>query len=249
MYAGGQLPNRLKRNSAVLLLFFCACASDRYIGSIGARGTYSNRGFGLVLDLGQGDLAKRWQAFDPKTPELIGLEQRPMWINAPIDLDGDGTLRADETTQHYRPTIRLVARTASTATVATSSITPQIDIDVAILGGEEAARPIDNVTRAAARELLGASAVLEGELSKRQLGPDFDARIASGKVAGKEFKLAVIDQSGFYATETAVTRRQAVRVLLTAAKIDSALIEDFQRVLSGLVLSARGGALKKQEQW
>lgn len=251
MHPGRQLQNRLTALAIAAGLLISGCASDRYVGSVGARGAYGNRGYGLALDLRRGNLDARWQVIDPRSPGEHDPALVPAMLDVPIDLNGDGTLSMDETTRHHRPTVRLLARTASTSSTATSStavVIPRIDLDVAILGGAAAARPLELVTRQAAAELVGAQATV-GEPTKRTVAPDYQARITEGSTGDGQFMLAVIDQPDFYATESAATRRQVVRVLLLAPQLTPPLREDFRTLLGAITLNARGAPTTSQEQW
>jgi hypothetical protein len=244
MHVGRQLPHRLIA-IAITIAAFSACISERYLGSVGDGRRYSNRGFGIVLDLGHGDLSQRWLLTDPRALQDFPADARPQLVDAPLDLDGNGLLAIDETTRHLRPTARLVTLTG---TVASSTITARVDIDVVILGGDEKKLSLEDVTRASVHQMLGKSAVIT-ELGSRRASPDFEAKVADGRYEGGAFRIAVIDQKDFYSPEIQLSRRQAVRVLMTAPAIDEAFRSEHELILEALVLNQRGAPTTTQEEW
>lgn len=217
------------------------CASSRYVGSIGPSGVYANLGYGLTLNLQASELSARWQVIDPEAPDAALPADRPGELNAPLDVDGDGELEPRETTRHLRPTLRLLARSSSAAGA-------RIDVDVVILGGAEASRPLDDVALVALRELLGPT-TQPGEWAAVRIAPSFHARVTSGTTGTGAYRLAVIDQTGFQGEAAAQPRRQSVRVLLVAPSIGDALSADFDRVLGALSLAAQGGPVGRQDKW
>ncbi len=225
----------------VAALAASGCASSRYVGSIGPSGVYGNLGYGLTLNLQAGELSARWQVIDPEALHTAPAADRPGELNAPLDVDGDGELEPRETTRHLRPTLRLLARSSSAAGA-------RIDVDVVILGGPEATRPLEEVADAALRELLG-PATEPGEWAAARVAPSFHARVTSGRAGAGEYRLAVIDQAGFQGEAAAQPRRQSVRVLLVAPTLPDALRRDFDRVLSALSLAAQGGPVGRQDKW
>ena len=82
MFTGGRIPDRLttpraskgwgaRRAAALtvcLALAASACISSRYVGSLGASGFYSNRGYGIAIDFTHADLLDRWTVIDPVNP-------------------------------------------------------------------------------------------------------------------------------------------------------------------------------------
>lgn len=220
-----------------------ACASERYVGSLGGTMTYANLGYGFSLTLKQNELDQRWRAIDPQNPELEPPETRPLIMDAPIDLDGDGDPRMGETVRHLRPVLRLMSLTSTGA---------KIDIDVFIQGRPNATRPIDEILRLQVAELTR-SASISAEVSRRIVRPKQVTRIVEipgehERLGRPEMRLALIDQPNFNAENGAV-RRQVVRVLLEAPEITPELRADHERILDALTLHWHGGPTTPKDVW
>lgn len=241
MHTRRQLPHRLTLGLGVLtvglVLGAAGCGTSRYVGSVGPSGVYGNLGYGLTLNLQAGELSARWKLVSPDAPEEAPPGASPEALNAPLDLDGDGELEGRETMRHLRPTLRLIARSSSVAAV-------RLDVDVVILGGAEAERPLDEVARAARVELAGAPTG-EDAWTELRVAPSFHARALSGP----GFRLAVIDQVGFQGEAAATPRRHSVRVLLVAPEVTPALAADFELVLGALSLASQAGPVSRQDKW
>ena len=215
------------------------CVSDRYIGSIGPTGSYSNRGYGVSLPLSHESLAARWKAVDPRVvaggPSSLELTV----VEDPVDINGDGILHIDETTRRVEPMLRLVSRT-STGT--------WIDVTVRILGGPLATRPLPELMADAFHSVAGRLGKRQ-EWESRKLGPDFEALVAEVSPPSRDVtRVAVIDHADFIA-EDEVERRQLIRVVLYSPPLTAELRADYNRVLDAVVLNARGAPLTILEQW
>lgn len=242
MHTRRQLPHRLSGGLRAwalggVLLAATGCGTSRYVGSVGPSGVYGNLGYGLTLNLQAGELSARWKLISPEAPDDAPPGSAPEVLNAPLDLDGDGQLEGRETMRHLRPTLRLLARSSSAAGA-------RLDVDVVILGGAEASRPLDDVARAARVELVGPPAG-EDAWTELRVAPAFHARALSGP----GFRLAVIDQVGFQGESAAEPRRHSVRVLLRAPDLTPALAADFDLVLSALSLASQAGPVSRQDKW
>lgn len=220
----------------LLALGLSACASPRYIGTLGRGDIYANRGYGVVANLSQGGLTDRWTVVDPSDLEQIAPADRPARVRGQIDLNGNGLLELPETIVFYEPTLRLLSKTSSTA---------RIDLDVQILGENNFAIPLDALvaldlkaaaTSSAARD--AAFAAIErrtvGEAQARVV--ELDARTDRGP---RRLRLAIVDVPDFE-TETKTVRRQIVRVRLTAPALDDAMRADLGHLLDGLLVARRG---------
>lgn len=232
---------RLGLAVAVFITSGAGCASARYVGTIAPTGVYGNLGYGLTLNLQANELSARWKVIDPASPEDGPPADRPLEVNAPLDLDGDGELEGRETTRFLRPTLRLLARSATAAGA-------RVDVDVVILGGAELERPLDEVAASALRELVGPSAVA-AEWTTSKIAPDFEARTTTGSAGLGAYRLTVIDQTDFQGEAAARPRRQSVRILMVAPTMTDALATDFDRVLGALSLAAQGGPVGHQDRW
>lgn len=220
-----------------LAVLSTACGTSRYVGSVGPSGVYGNLGYGLTLNLQAGELSARWKLVSPESPEDAPAGASPQVLNAPLDLDGDGQLEGRETMRHLRPTLRLLARSSSAAAV-------RLDVDVVILGGAEAERPLDDVARAARVELVGPPTG-DDAWTELRVAPTFHARA----LRGPGFRLAVVDQVGFQGESAATPRRHSVRVLLVAPEVTPALSADFDLVLGALSLASQAGPVSRQDKW
>lgn len=252
MHARRRLPYRVtprtKGFGGLLLLglLLTACASPRYVGSIGRDGTYSNRGFGLAIRLQHEGLSERWEAIDPSQLEKAPAHMRPRLVTQPLDLDSDGHLQITERQEYSKPTLRLLSRTSSTA---------WIDVDVAIARGPHKADPLDELLTSELRELAKTSSATAtavdqaiASMAKRRVVPDFEARVTELSTPEGFFRLALIDHDDFQA-EQGIIRRQLVKVLLTADQRRPQLAEDHDRLLEAAILNRRGSSETLREQW
>lgn len=212
------------------LIALCAsgCASDRYTGSIGRDGAYTNRGYGFTVLLTQ--LEDRW-----------AVSEQIRAFDSPIDVDGDGLVEIDETRRIRRPTLKLESKTSSAA----------INIDVAILGKNNKAVSLDGIAliEIAKLEIRTASvstssAATSANMVTAQIG-GFPARVVD---IPPDRRLALIDVDEFIAEESQ-TRRQIISVMLRARVMTAAIREDFESVLRALVINRRGGSETQQEKW
>lgn len=252
MHAGRQLQDRVKTSPlkrlgplALLLLsgFAAGCVSDRYVGSIGRDGTYSNRGWGFGVRLNNGGLDQRWQAIDPEHLESAPPDLRPVVHDEPIDLDGDGVLEMSETTHYLTPTLVLASKTSSGAVIS---------VEVAILGGSDVNLSIDGLVIPEIRRLAGTSSVAIGPIARRRIGAMWDARIAEANTKKRGlpygYRVVLIDQRDFVAEEN-LTRRQLVQVVLAAPGITESLRRDLDTFVKAMFLSRFAGAATEQERW
>jgi hypothetical protein len=227
---------------APALALAVGCTTPRYIGSIGRDGTYSNRGYGMAILLASGGLAERWQPIDPSETDAAPKGARPTVVTAPLDIDGDGLLEVTERQLHAHPTLRLLSRTSTAA---------RIDVEVGILGGKNAAAPLEALLFDAMRKVAKtSSAAAAGSVAgavARTVSPDFDARV--GEIETDRFyRIAVIDHGGFLAEE-GIRRRQLVTVVLAAPSNAAAFTEDHDRVIGAMILNRRGSSTTIREQW
>jgi hypothetical protein len=251
MHARRQLPNRVSTRNVLLALLASvlasACISDRYVGSIGRDGTYSNRGYGFAVLLLLDGLDKRWTAIDPAFPQHAPDDLMQEIRDEPIDLDGNGELDMGETTRFLVPTLRFV----STSTPSEA----EMYVDVAIIGGTAKDAPLDSLLIHELRRLARTSTSADHIVStstKETVSSSFDARIAEARApeaaGGKMYRVAVVDQNEFVA-EQGVKRRQLIRVVLAAPELNAQLREDHNKVLRALVLNRKAGAETTQERW
>jgi hypothetical protein len=219
------------------------CTSPRYVGSIGRDGTYSNRGYGIAIRLSANGLAERWDPIDPTATDRVPKNLRPKEKNGPLDVDGDGFLRLTERTQHLTPALRLLSRTSSVA---------RIDVDVLILGGNNKTAPIDALMALELKHRAGTSTASVGgaitSMKRRKVAPDFDARVAEIRTPTGFERIALIDHGDFRAEE-GLTRRQVVKVVLSARRKNEMLVADHERLLDGVILNRRGSSETVREQW
>jgi hypothetical protein len=243
VHPGRLVPHRLSRAALLPSLLSLAaglagCVSDRYVGSIGPTGLYVNRGYGLVLDLGQADLDERWRVVDPLDPASAPPGQAVELREALLDLDGDGVLHHDELQRHARPTLRLVSRSAT--------VSATLEVDVEILGGKNGGNDFDGWTQLVLGELAGRE-VSPQEWRRRKLGPDFPARVAELSEAG--LRVGLVDHGQFLA-ENDRFRRQIVRVVLRApGGLDDALRADHDFLLRALSLNHQAAPLRRDETY
>ncbi len=233
--------------ASLLASTVAACASPRYVGSIGRNNTYSNRGFGVTVDLNSGGVLSRWQALDPSDLKDVPLAVQPKRVREPLDLDGDGYLQITEATVLYRPALRLIARTSSVATM---------DLDVQILGSNNATVPLDALVGLDLKRYAGSStaAVSQGfaSIERTELTGGVKARIAQVKAhaeAGQpSLQLLVADVPNFV-SEEGLPRRHIVRLVLRAPTLTEQMRQDFKHVVAGLLVAPKGAPLSKDEQW
>jgi hypothetical protein len=221
MHAGRRVSYRLILALAVSA-GMSACASDRYIGSIGRDGTYVNRGYGFAVLLTK--IEDRWNVPD----QVNGFD-------SPIDVDGDGLMELDETRHIRRPTLKLESKTSSAS----------ITIDVTILGKNNRNASFDGLALLELAKLASTS-------TTSSAAPSFEIRKLGGfpvRVAElPEYRLALIDVEDFIAEENQ-TRRQIIKVLLRAKEITAGLRRDFDEVLGAMILNRKGGTETAQEKW
>lgn len=230
-----------------LLLLGAACASPRYVGSIGRNDVYSNRGFGVLVDLSKGGVLSRWTAIDPSDMDAVPVAQRPRRVREPLDLDGDGLLQVTEATVYYDPSLRLVSKTSSVA---------KMDLEVQILGENNETVPIDGLLGLELKRRAGTSSTAQAaafaSIERRRLTGDVDARVAEVRTridgAPRTVRLLLADVPDFLAEE-GQTRRHIVRLELTAAELDAQMREDFDTVVAGMLLAPKGARTTTQEKW
>ena len=229
--------------AAALLLgaALTACASDRYVGSIGETHTYSNRGYGFTVDLAKAGVLDRWRVIDPRDPWAEPPATRPVVMDSPLDLDGDGDQRNFETFRHLLPMLRLVSKTSTGA---------QVDLNVEIRGGKtKRLRPLDELIRDEAR-FISRAEIGVTEPERFQVPPGFEGRAIeipqSTTNIGAAFRIALIDQPDF-AGEVG-PRRQLVSVVLTAPEITEPLRADHLRIVQAIILSRRAAPLEDREK-
>lgn len=235
---------RLYSGALALALAASACAPARYLGSIGSDRTYVNRGYGLVAKLAVNGLLDRWEVVTHEGPDHVPLHLRPRLSSESLDLDGDGYLVLSERSQHTLPALRLLAK---------SSTTTVMDVDVEILGGDSKKIPLDALLALEVRQRAGTATVTAVReairtMQRVRVAPDWQGRVGEVDGPGRTHRIAVIDQPGFLAEE-GITRRQMVRVILSAPALTDALRRDFDLLLSGLVLNTRGSPETNQEKW
>lgn len=219
-------------------LILAGCISDRYVGSIGRTGSYSNRGFGLTVDLAAAGLDERWTAVDPRKVEDAPLGLQPAVIDGQIDLNGDGELNYDENARYLEPTLRLISRSSSVGVC-------RIDVSVTILTPDVRDAKLDDLMATALRRLTGQQITLD-RWERRRLGPDFPSRVSELREHRK--RVALIDQGEFVA-EDGYTRRQIVEVVLHADPITPDLRADHNLVLHAISLNRMAAPLTSQERF
>lgn len=239
-----QLPHRLAAG-VVAALALQACASDRYVGSIGRDLTYSNRGYGVALALDRGGLTERWNVVDPADVDAAPEALRPFVRDEPIDLDGDGFVDLGETTRFHTPMLRLWSKTSTGA---------ELSIDVTIFGQNNTLVPLEGLLLLELQK-AGASAKAEGTLvstSSVAIASGNDVRIGEIEttVGGlpRVRRIALVDQPIFQ-TEHETFRRQVVRVELVAPALTDALRRDHELLLRGLFLARRGAEPDPRQKW
>ena len=223
------------------------CAGPRYVGSIGRDQVYANRGFGVLARLAQGDLLSRWKPADPADLDELPPALRPQRVREQLDVNGDGQLELTETVVFYRPTLRLLSRTSSVA---------RMDLDVQLLGRNNAHVPLDAIIGLDLKRMAGTSTGARdaafAHIERRVLTGDVQARVAEVATesggARRQVRLLVADVPEFR-TEEGQVRRQVVRLALWDTALDAQDRADFDRVVSGLVLAPQGGVAGTGETW
>lgn len=236
-----------RRSTAVALLAAVAlsgaCTHDRYLGSLLPSGTYVNRGYGIVVPLG--DLPDRWHVFDPEHPERGPKSLRAELREESIDLDGDGTLRLDELTARYEPPLRLVSRTSTTTWMVV-----QVEILSEPGASEYSLKALfdTEVRDLAATDTAARLGIQEAE--RRELGLGREARVTRivGVDGGGATRLALIDQPGVRA-ESGAERRQLVRVRLQTPRLTPERVADHETLLRGLIAAREIGRGTRRERW
>lgn len=232
------------RHSARILAAFAlsACTTPRYLGSVND-GTYVNRGYGLVIPMR--DMTTRWWIFDPRKPHEGPGTLPATRVDDRIDLDGDGMLRLDELTARYQPPLRLLSRT---------SIGARIELEVEILS--EPAASEATLEALFQTELRGLAATPEGALEAQEgaesLRLAFERRALVASLprtkSGDAVRLALVDQTNLEAEQN-VSRRQLVRLRLTAPRLREDLVQDFDQLLDDLLAARRAGPTSRRERW
>jgi hypothetical protein len=217
--------------------------SDRYVGSIGPGGLYSNRGYGFALRLHDSGLDQRWLVIDPANPDAAPPNRRPVVHDEPLDLDGDGKLAIGETVHFLTPVLRLLSKTSTGA---------EITLDVDIVHPKNKKAPIEDFVIPEIRKLTR-TASIAGQIQQAMIGGIWDARIAESEppppgTQGTVYRIALIDQPELVAEE-GIKRRQIVRVVLRAPQMTDALRKDLELFLGGLILNRFAGEQSDQERW
>lgn len=232
----------MKRSFLIFaLLAASACTHDRYLGRVTPGGNYVNRGFGVVVPLG--DLPERWQISDPEHPErspvpVVLKEER-------IDLDGDGMLRLDELVARLDPPLELRSKTSTGA---------RMTLEVEILSEPAASKVtlrglFDSEVRALAGNPTAQRLAIEGA-ERHQLGFEREAlwtRII-GVDGGGAALLALVDQTGVV-SEGGQPRRQLIRLRLTGPRLTPALERDHRWLMQHLTAGRESGRGTKDERW
>ena len=227
--------------AAGLVIGVGACATSRYVGSVGRDGTYANRGYGFALRLH--GLSQRWTLLDPAKLPLTPTPGLPVPSRGPLDFDADGMLSVGESALHFDPVVRLESRTSTGA---------RVDLRVEILSGPAKDATLDRLlsralkvwtrTPAASRQraFLNATPV---KLAGRP------GRVTTATTARWRHHLAVIDQ-GQVISEERIRRRQLVTVHVYAPiPAPDHLRQDFDAVLRALILSRNTAPESVRERW
>ena len=234
MHLGRLLPNYIIPISLCALMM--ACASDRYVGSVGKTGNYANRGYGLVVALQHQKLLDRWEFIDPRNLDIYQESVRPVLKNEIIDMNGDGTLHHDELVLQWAPNLRLVNKQRPGNT---------IDIAVDILGGKNKSSDPSAYPRYFVKQEFTRDTRPE-QWKSLTAGPDYPAQWIQLDTTGSF--LAAIDQGLFLAEEKAV-RRQIVWVKLSGPQIPQPDKNDFFAILQAISLNGAAGQQTSQEQY
>jgi len=222
--------------TAVLALAFFSCASDRYVGSIGRSGNYANRGYGLVIALGQQDLLKRWTAIDPKQVSEFPEALQPKAKEAAIDLNGDGFIHHDELVFQWSPNLRLFNKERPKT---------QIEVAVEILGGKNQSSNFSAYARHFLKTEFSRDSTAK-DWTSRQISPSYPAFITAFQNPATH--IAIIDHPKFNA-EDGATRRQIILVRLSGEKLDAIDQKDFELFLDAITLNKKAGRQTSLEQY
>lgn len=221
------------------------CAGSRYLGSIGRTGVYSNRGYGMTVDTSTAGLSSRFVAIDPLHLEAAPPEHRPRLEKGLLDINGDGALGLGEDVGSFTvPTLRLY-RDGPEPMV-------RIDVDVQIMGGDDAKRTLNELFE---RELDRLRPVTTSTRTPRVVRDPFARHPAfteelsiSTKDGPRDIRLTLMD-GGYFAAEEGGFRRQVVKVLMVAHRLEKELRADHQRLVSGILLARSGAAPSAKERW
>jgi len=197
---------------------------------------YANRGYGIVVQLNNGDLLSRWEYIDPRKIDIYKESVRPSLTQETIDLNGDGTLHHDEVIVQWKPNFRLVHK---------DDASTRIDLGVDILGGRNKSADFGAYVRATVKNEFGVD-TSQGDWKAVRLGPDFRAYSARLKKNG--LLLAAIDQGNFSAEEGAV-RRQIVWARLKSLELTAEEEKDFGSFLRSLLLNSKAGRQTTREKY
>jgi hypothetical protein len=232
---------------ALLAVALAGCASPRYVGSIGRDQVYANRGFGVLARLTQGDLLSRWAPADPDDLDAIPPALRPQRVREQLDVNGDGQLDVTETVVFYRPSLRLLSRTSSVA---------HMDLEVQLLGRNNAKVPLDAVMGLDLKRLAGTSTGARdaafAHIERRTLTGEVEARVAeirSVEAGARRWARLLVADVPEFRTEEGQTRRHIVRLTLWDTDLSDQDRADFDRVVQGLVLAPQGGPPGTGERW
>ncbi len=222
-----------------------ACATNRYIGSVGRDGTYANRGYGFALRLSDSDLLTRWQVLNPTELPLSGSDGLPVPRRDRIDLNGDGLLTLGEETVRFDPVLRLKARTSTDGATA--------DLRVEIMSGHARSVGLDRLLTRALKLWTRASAVTRHRAylgaESAELRGGHPMRVATATTARWQHHLAVIDQ-GVITAEANAKRRQVVTVHMYAPGPPRPQIQkDFGTLLRALLLNSAAAPESVKERW
>ncbi|MBI2374291.1 MAG: hypothetical protein HYV07_09845 [Deltaproteobacteria bacterium] len=216
--------------SLVHCLALAGCATDRYVGSLSSDMVWANRGYGLVLPLAE--LAPRWIAIDPSALDKAAPSDRPIIKDDAIDLDGDGAATFSERTRRLDPALRLLSRTATSATL-------EVLVELS---------PVENgpsIEAAATSELVRrgypASSV------EREPGAA-ESIVARARRAEREARALTVEQPRIVAEEGRV-RRQLITIVVEAKSLDASLVADQELARRALIMSAEAAPLMEREAW
>ncbi|MBI4820331.1 MAG: hypothetical protein HY791_28960 [Deltaproteobacteria bacterium] len=205
-----------------------ACATDRYVGSLGSDLVWANRGYGLVLPLSE--LAPRWIVVDPQDPSAVPPALRPLVAEDAIDLDGDGKTSFSESTRRLVPALRLVSRTSTATLDVIVSLSP-------VRGGPTL-------------ELVATSELIRRGFDARSVERASEAGRLElrAKTADRSARVIAIDQPELVAEEGRV-RRQVITFVLEAHELDEPSVADQDLASRALILSAEAAPLSEGESW
>ena len=226
-----------------VVLAATACASSRYVGSVGRDGTYVNRGYGLALRMRHAGLAVRWKLVNPNKLPARPEPDLPVPSREPIDLDGDGMLSVGESILHFEPTVRLLSRTSTGA---------RADVRVEILSGPAEDVPLDRLLGRALKLWTKTPQPVRQRAFQRSIHrrlQGWSARVTTATTARERHHLAVIEQGPIVAEER-IRRRQLVTVHVYAPDPAAETIdEDFEAILDALILSRTAARESVLERW